>query len=262
MADDEGNAVAGLSLGKARERSANLFSDPKMKELQHYTRSHQHEARLREAAALEERVRTAQGLPAAPVTTLAQGADGLRTDGCDAVNRLMLRMASEKIALPESPKRSSSFRLSAGGTKDPEVPKANSIRESQFQPRLQWRHEMDRSLRRLMQDMEFARDDRLKEYSHQACCGHLDKIFDWYQHHGKKEAKKERIAPPYVFFHNDGDVMPGSMRVTRSKLLQKEKAKKDGSGMSQSSSSPALVAAGQMNLGDRPSSSSSQTKAT
>lgn len=257
MADDEGNAVAGLSLGKARERSANLFSDPKMKELQHYTRSHQHEARLREAAALEERVRTAQGLPKPPVTATAEGANGLRTDGCDAVNRLMLRMASDQVALPESPKRSSKFQLSAGGTE--EVPKANSIRESQFQPRLQWRHEMDRSLKRLMQDMEFARDDRQKEYSHQTCCGHLDKIFDWYQHHGKKEAKKERIAPPYVFFSNDGDVMPGSMRVTRSKLMQKEKAKKDGSGMSQSSSSPALVAAGQMNLGERPSSSLSQS---
>eukprot|EP00930_Biecheleria_cincta_P071764 TRINITY_DN59224_c0_g1_i1.p1 TRINITY_DN59224_c0_g1~~TRINITY_DN59224_c0_g1_i1.p1 ORF type:complete len:256 (-),score=54.22 TRINITY_DN59224_c0_g1_i1:7-774(-) len=255
MADDEGNAVAGLSLGKARERSANLFSDPKMKELQHYTRSHQHEARLREAAALEERVRTQQGLPRVPATTSPEATNGLRTDGCDAVNRLLLRMASEKVTLPESPKRSSNFQLSTGATE--EVPKVSSIRESQFQPRLQWRHEMDRSLRRLMQDMEFARDDRLKEYSHQACCGHLDKIFDWYQHHGKKEAKKERIAPPYVFFSNDGDVMPGSMRVTRSKLMQKEKAKKDGSGgMSQSSSSPALVAAGQMNLGE---SFSSQT---
>lgn len=254
MADDEGNAVAGLSLGKARERNANLFSDPKMKELQHYTRSHQHEARLREAAELEERVRTAQGLAPAPVTFVPEGVDGLRSDGCDAVNRLMLQMATEQVQMPDSPKRSSSFRPHSEAPQ--EVPKPNSIRESQFQPRLQWRHEMDRSLRRLMQDMEFARDDRLKEYSHQACCGHLDKIFDWYQSHGKKEAKKERISPPYVFFSNDGDVMPGSMRVTRSKLMQKEKAKKDGNGMAQSSSSPALVAAGQMHLGD-PSSSSS-----
>eukprot|EP00440_Ansanella_granifera_P024497 gb/GFBE01026606.1/.p1 GENE.gb/GFBE01026606.1/~~gb/GFBE01026606.1/.p1 ORF type:complete len:262 (+),score=59.13 gb/GFBE01026606.1/:1-786(+) len=256
MADDEGNAVAGLALGAARERSANLFSDPKMKELQNYTRSHQHEARLRESAELEERVRAAQGMGPVPVPA-DMSDDSLRREGCSAVNTLLMRVASEKATLPIT---GSDKTLPAGfgggdekAKEEPMMPKAaNAVRMNQFETRLRWRKEMDHSLRRLMQDMELARDDRLKEYSHQARCGHLDKIFDWYQTHGKKEARKEQIAPPYVRYTLDGPVMPGSMRVSRKEKEKAANVKKDPNGMGHSSSSPALMAAGSLGLDSTP----------
>merc|ERR550525_1356008 len=75
------------------------------------------------------------------------------------------------------------------------------------------RHQMDHSLRCLLTDIDLAQDERLKEYSHQARCDHLDKIYDWYVTHGMKEARKERPAPPYVRFSLNGPVMPGSLRV-------------------------------------------------
>jgi len=89
--------------------------------------------------------------------------------------------------------------------------------------------------------MELARDERQNEYGHKTRCEHLDKIYDWYEIHGRKEARKERKAPPYLRYDPQHPVMPGSMRVAP---LMLSKPSQPGPGMAHSSSSPALVAAG------------------
>merc|ERR1719163_1448572 len=108
-------------------------------------------------------------------------------------------------------------------------------RMDRWETRLTWRESMDQSLKRLLVDMDLARDERLKEYAVQhaatmdpskrveerekiarfakARCEHLDKIYSWYEIHGMKEARKERKAPPYLSYNPQHPVMPGSMRV-------------------------------------------------
>lgn len=81
------------------------------------------------------------------------------------------------------------------------------------QARLEWRQEMDRGIRRLMQDADLMLDDRMSDTSkHGLRCEHLDKTYAWFKRHGKKEASKERDAPPYLRFEIGAPVMPGSMR--------------------------------------------------
>jgi len=92
----------------------------------------------------------------------------------------------------------------------------------------------DNTLKRLLIDMDLARDDRQRHYSHQTRCSHLDKMHNWYQHHALKgDEMKERLAPPYLCFSNEGLVPPGSLRVNHmqpSPLLS----------LGKSSSAPAL----------------------
>lgn len=267
--DDEETASVGqhMAISSAKkdaiERSSNLFNDPKMLELMNFARSHTHEDRLRAAAELEDRVAKAQGIAADdPLPHMSEA--GLRTDGCKTINSLMLRINSEKALLPRI--GSSSALASSASTGDLskacswkkydasrektetslslEARQAQLVRMNQFQTRLQWREQMDNSLRRLLQGLELAGDDRLGEYSHQARCGQLDKIYDWYLKHGKKEARKERPAPPYVSFFQDAPVMPGSMRVARRSLIDKPDKTKKQDGLPHSSSSlPSLAVA-------------------
>jgi len=87
--------------------------------------------------------------------------------------------------------------------------------------RLQWRDEMDRGIRRLMQDTDLMLDDRLHEGSkHGLRCGHLDKTYQWFERHGKKEASKERPAPPFLRYEVGAPVMPGSLRHNPVKMPQ------------------------------------------
>merc|ERR1712232_21298 len=89
-------------------------------------------------------------------------------------------------------------------------------RMDRFHTRLEWRKHMDHSLRRLLIDIELLRDHRLdKKNSHTMRCETLDRVFDWYQQHGKKEMRKEKEAPPFVRFSAEAPVMPGSLRVSR-----------------------------------------------
>ncbi|CAE8689016.1 unnamed protein product [Polarella glacialis] len=79
--------------------------------------------------------------------------------------------------------------------------------------RLQWRDEMDRRVKRLMQDAEFALDDTLQETDKARLrCNQLDKTYDWFQKYGKKEVSKERPSPSFLCFDGEGPAMPGSLR--------------------------------------------------
>merc|ERR1712232_1430569 len=97
--------------------------------------------------------------------------------------------------------------------------KAQLRQMDRFETRLEWRSQMDYSVRRLLVDLDLARDVRVqKDAANQIRCDHLDKVHEWYLKHGKKEARKEKTAEPYIFFEPDAHVQPGSTRPTPFKL--------------------------------------------
>jgi len=240
-----------------KARSANIFADPKMRELRHYMRSHQHEKRLRESAELEKRP-ASSGL----------SRNSLRAEGCDMMDEKLKKLSKEEAVVPYIAKTGElpeSFRekpTSKAELKNSMEERLAMLRRMDgFRTRLAWREGMDHSLRRLLVDLDLSRDERLKEYQvkhksdkmedqkpieeeiqktrfAKARCEHLDKIFGWYEIHGQKEARKERKAPPYLRYNPQHPVMPGSMRVAPP-LQQAHRV-----GMGHSSSSPALLAAG------------------
>jgi hypothetical protein len=247
-----GPVVCGLDF---KERSAAINSDPKMKELKHYERSHQHENRLRQSAELEKRVPCVLNRRA------------LRSQGCADMDDAMKALGKEEAVVPYIAKTGElpdAFREKPGRQGDlkdsMETRLAMLRRMDRFQTRLTWRDSMDHSLKRLMVDMDLSRDERIKEFEvksaakmedpsantdtkvkemrfARARCQHLDNIYDWYLTHGQKEARKERKAPPYLTYNSQHPVMPGSMRVP-------PPMRDFSKGMGQSSSSPALLAAG------------------
>eukprot|EP00929_Paragymnodinium_shiwhaense_P055413 TRINITY_DN27758_c0_g1_i1.p1 TRINITY_DN27758_c0_g1~~TRINITY_DN27758_c0_g1_i1.p1 ORF type:complete len:285 (+),score=63.30 TRINITY_DN27758_c0_g1_i1:86-940(+) len=249
--------VPDMAAASIQERSAHLYADPKMMELKHYVNSHRHEERLRAAAELEARHPGGGESPKASPSKAntpksALGRKDLRTEGCAAMDRHAKRLASEKVVLPHIGPCCTSvpdgLLKSASATgietdqslqKTLDARSAMLSRMDRFQTRLQWRAGMDFSLRRLLVDLELARDDRLKEYANQARCEHLDKIYTWYLANGMKEARKEKIAPPYIRYRGDGPVMAGSMRPTPSRLRHAQ-----GPSMARSASAPSLPPAG------------------
>lgn len=240
--------LASFSEGDVRSRSANLYADPKMRELKNFTKSHKHEERLRISADLEARTAYADpGSPPRAQTPLSPGTRAgqstqngpdtyklLRSEGCSTVDQHMRQLGKETASLPkigpsciDVPPELSALQESM--QRPLRLDKRDSFRElerrqmqlrqmDRFHTRLQWRNRMDYSLRRLLVDLELARDDRLKEYANQARCDHLDKVHEWYLKHGKKEAHKEKPVEPYIVFEPDGQVYPGSLRPTPFKL--------------------------------------------
>jgi len=84
---------------------------------------------------------------------------------------------------------------------------------SECEARLQWRAQMDRTIGRLMQDADFALDDRIKDGAkHQLRCQALDNTYSWYEQHARKEGNKERPAPSYISYDGNAPIMPGSLR--------------------------------------------------
>jgi len=117
----------------------------------------------------------------------------------------------------------SRLRESAGLSEEPSavkvLPDAQAGDDKRNDPvvsckaRLEWREEMDRAIRRLMQDADMMLDDRLQDKTkHHMRCQHLDKTYAWFESHGKKEASKERAAPPYIRYDLGDPVMAGSLR--------------------------------------------------
>jgi hypothetical protein len=252
-----------------KARSANIHSDPKMGELKHYMKSHQHEMRLRESAELETR--------GAASPTAGRGRVNLRAEGCDVMDEKLKVLAKNEAVVPflvKTGELPEAFRERPSSKQElqasMEERKAMLRRMDNYSTRLTWRESMDHSLRRLMVDLDLSRDERLKEYDvkqksektegpspsieeeiqktrfAKARCEHLDKIYNWYEIHGMKEARKERKAPPYLRYNPQHPVMPGSMRVAPP---LRELLNKSGGGLSHSSSSPALLAAGSATTG-------------
>jgi hypothetical protein len=259
MADQEKAPVADVAGVDWKAKSANIHGDKRMEELKNYMRSHQHETRLRETAELEERVPSA-----------AENRAALRSEGCEEMNDAMKQLSNQEAFVPyvaktgELPEAFREKPSSTGNLKeDMETRMALLRRMNRFETRIGWREVMDHSLKRLVVDVDLSRDERLKEYGSKAPkmdpsarqeekiqqtrfakarCEHLNKIYQWYEIHGMKEARKERKSPPYLTYNPQHPVMPGSMRVAPPlrELLNKDPAR----GMGHSMSSPALLAAG------------------
>jgi len=263
--DPEGGGDEDGGQDDIKARSANIHADPKMRELKHYMRSHQHEKRLRESAELEKRAPS------------AGRSRNLRAEGCDMMDEHLKKLTNQEAVVPYVAKTAElpeAFREKAQKPTSKEELKASMEerlallrRMDKFETRLTWRDSMDHSLRRLMVDLDLSRDERLKEYQvknksdkmedvkpieeeiqktrfAKARVDHLDKIFGWYEIHGMKEARKERIAPPYLRYNPQHTVMPGSMRVAPPLRELLNKSGKSSDGLGHSSSSPALLAAG------------------
>jgi hypothetical protein len=285
-ADVGGPAVSSTD---SKSRSANINSDPKMRELTHYMRSHQHESRLRESAELEKRVPSAVG-----------GRRTLRAEGCEVIDSKMKQLSKSEASIPyimkssELPEAFREKQQRRDEMRDSMEQRMAMLRRmDRFQTRIGWRDSMDHSLKRLLIDINLSNNERYKEFESKpakmsdslappkpvgeeekepteeelkekakleerkmrfarARCEHLDKVFDWYEVHGMKEARKERKAPPYLRYDPQHPVMPGSMRVAP---LMLSKPSQPGPGMGHSSSSPALVAAGAAATAGPPSSS-------
>jgi hypothetical protein len=79
-------------------------------------------------------------------------------------------------------------------------------------PRLEWRLSIDRSLRRLICDTELALRGPVQQ-AHRLRCDHLDKTYAWFEQHGTKEVRKEKVPPPYLRYDVKDRAMPGSLRV-------------------------------------------------
>merc|ERR1719491_136017 len=98
---EQEDGLAGLyasceEIGECRTRSVNLFADPKMRELKHYAKSHNHEQRLRANALLERRPRGDRAQTGSSAEAMAALTISLRTDGCENVNQHMKQLAAVK----------------------------------------------------------------------------------------------------------------------------------------------------------------------
>lgn len=228
------------------ERSAGISYDPKMKEL--------------------SSMLSTEPAPAVP----SKSRCALRTGGRDLVERRVKDL--ERGHLSQRPQTVDTGpdgrgRFSSGLTSPASVPQLRRVESSptvsplssptagdkQQSPdkamrqrfdttyhRAQFRDHTDKTLKRLLVDMDLARPDHQKQYSHQSRCDHLDKMHGWYLKHSYKEKnevqqkdkKPATQAPPYLVFSQEGPVSPGSLRVQfkhQSPLLRKR-----------SDSSPAL----------------------
>lgn len=232
-----------------QDRAVNVDANSRMKALQMHVKEHD----------------TESGGSSAPrpslAVTPAQNAcvrQTLRSRGCETVEKLVHGLTKESECFPlhdgtigprpESPPqfaaRQIAGKVGAGGMAASRA--AESVLEAQRRrleemnasiTRHRMRGQMDRTLKRLMVDMELAKDDRQSDFSHKTRVDHLDKMYDWYDNHQLKEVPRHRAAPPYIVFTKDECVSPGSLRVLRSTRLAKGGGEHS---MANSSSTPAL----------------------
>mmetsp|Transcript_95428 Transcript_95428/g.269661 ORF Transcript_95428/g.269661 Transcript_95428/m.269661 type:complete len:262 (+) Transcript_95428:100-885(+) len=222
------------------ERSAGIWEDPKMRELQSHLKKHGPQA----------------------VPPLADHLANIRCGGRDMVDTKMKELAREPAGhrghvtgeagfgltlLQEtySPAVNLDPRVKCGPSSSPATTRHRMERFNVARMRSCLRDQTDRTLKRLFVDMDLARDDRQRPHGDRTRCEHLDKVFDWYRLHNLQEEKDktERKAPPYLVFSTDSPVPPGSMRVQplpRSPLL----AHQSGTGLSRCPSAPATLRVG------------------
>eukprot|EP00930_Biecheleria_cincta_P068623 TRINITY_DN5622_c0_g1_i9.p1 TRINITY_DN5622_c0_g1~~TRINITY_DN5622_c0_g1_i9.p1 ORF type:complete len:246 (+),score=48.56 TRINITY_DN5622_c0_g1_i9:49-738(+) len=151
-----------------RRRSAALQADPKAQELLHFVSSRRHEARLKDAAGLSESPKFHGRSPTA----------------AEAARVLQAAQAAED-----------------------HEDVYQGAQALGFAARLRWRDEMDRQVKRLMQDADITLQDSLQESDKARIrCNHLDKTYAWFQSHGKKEASKEQEPPRFLRFESTGPV--------------------------------------------------------
>lgn len=265
---DESEDLSGLGstrLGASfKERSANLRADPKMRELRRYRGIVSAE---KEADATTRRPMSSGTLGVSaswhikrPTTVGTVGMSGggpqnvsrpsdekLRSEGREAIERHLKRLATQKAELPHIGPACKQLpecfqKEKAATSPTPLAPAAESFddvfrRLDRGPAKTHMRGKMDRALQRMMLDLELAQDERLTKYAPQARCAHLDRMYDWYKQHKPKDATPGLGGPAYVKFRPDAHVMPGSTRVA-------PLAWHSGATLGHASSSPSLTVAG------------------
>jgi len=209
------------------ERSANLWADPKLRQLKqaatHTLTKTGNESRKPSKETAEQEPRSSKFLPRnGSAASLAPG-DGpvskrtsLRTHGTNIVDMHARQIAGMAPWLPQvgsSADRYEGFKhpesAFSAKARNPDLQKRNDERA---QNRTQWRTAMDRSLKRLMMDVELAQDPSLGSRAHASSCNHLDRVHDWYITHGKKDARKAMPGQSFLRYDSQDPVMPGSLR--------------------------------------------------
>lgn len=211
------------------ERSANLWADPKLRQLKKATTSapiksgeESRKPSKESAEQIETRgsktimPRSGSAASLAPGDAPASKRTSLRTHGTNIVDQHARQIAAMTPWLPQAgnnPDRYEGFKhpesaLSAKA-RNPDLQKRQTERD---QNRTQWRNTMDRSLKRLMMDVELAQDPSLGSRAHASSCNHLDRVHDWYLTHGKKDARKAMPGQSFLRYNPQDPVMPGSLR--------------------------------------------------
>lgn len=221
-----------------RDRSIALGNDPKLGEMRNFVESHKHEDRMLSTTTSSHR--QVSPLPAAAPPTIP----GTRLDGVRIVDDVTRRLAEEAAsALPDlgppgvavfgavgadimSPRllrdtgsrsaRTPTHIPAATASRLPASMAAADLADAAVDPtmvgRVNWRQNMDRMMRRLLVDVELARQPLLEENGHKMVCDQFDRMYDWYVLHGRKEAAKEREGPAFLRFDAGQPAMPGSLR--------------------------------------------------
>lgn len=113
------------------------------------------------------------------------------------------------------------FRAAAEIVREVEAAEDNqyfSTGTENIESRLLWRDQMDRNMRRLLLNAEMAPNEHLRG-------SHVNSTYDWYRQHGRKQARKEREAPPFLHFDVAGSPMAGSLRERNPKAAVLERPK-------------------------------------
>merc|ERR1712176_278838 len=75
-------------------------------------------------------------------------------------------------------------------SKQPAEPESEH-KQSPDDSKKDWRTALNRSMKRLYQDYEFAGDQRLQAHKNQLRCNHVDSMHEWYmKFHDKKNSKE------------------------------------------------------------------------
>eukprot|EP00927_Polykrikos_kofoidii_P079922 TRINITY_DN76768_c0_g1_i1.p1 TRINITY_DN76768_c0_g1~~TRINITY_DN76768_c0_g1_i1.p1 ORF type:complete len:212 (-),score=19.00 TRINITY_DN76768_c0_g1_i1:648-1283(-) len=183
-----------------RERSAQLNLDPKMQEIGNAIKTSQEDSDVSNP------------------TLHRASPSALRVAGCETIERSVTRVwrySPEPLLVY----RGSTPPACLIPEQSPERRESLSLQKDQA--KLEWREQMNRSLKRLVLDVELATDDRLKATSHQQRCKRVDTMHEWYSSHRTKDMAQNKVAPPYLSFSKDSVVMPGSRRPTPMSLLNR-----------------------------------------
>lgn len=91
-------------------------------------------------------------------------------------------------------------------------PRLCSAAELRLRGQLAWRGELNRTVRRLMLDVDMGRPMSLDDPGHRMVVDQFDRLYDWYRQNNHVQQKKSSDAPPYLRFDARQAPMPGSLR--------------------------------------------------
>jgi len=212
--------VAPPAVDEVRDRSSNMLFDSKFGDLN---------TALSIGGASAASVVEDSGRPGTSDSEKNNGKSStLRLAGCSAVEQTLARLCKEQAPplLVERGHAVPQFCLEKREDLPPGKQPADVEPEHKPSPdaKRDCKLAMNRSLRRLFQDFEFANDKRLEQHAHKLRCKQVDLTHDWlkkYDRMGQAVEMESRPTPPFLRFSNDDPVMPGSRRVTQQGLLAK-----------------------------------------